>query len=247
VRSLRLRAGVIVLVMVAACGPSRHDTSVPSTPAPSSTTTTSTTTSTTTTTVPTTTTTIAVTALAEGASGPEVVALQTRLEALGYWLDSADGTYGMTTMHAVTAFQKRSGLVPDGVAGALTMDALANATRPTAHSAEGHVIEIDLAAQTLLVVDDGVVQWVLDVSTGARAGTTPRGEWTVYRQVDGYDRGPLGTLYRPKYFHEGVAVHGFPSVPAHPASHGCVRVINPAMDWIWANDVMPRGTTVLVY
>ena len=31
----------------------------------------------------------------------------------------------------------------------------------------------------------------------------------IARQVDGYDQGPLGTLYRPRYFYGGVAVHGY--------------------------------------
>jgi hypothetical protein len=42
-------------------------------------------------------------------------------------------------------------------------------------------------------------------------------------------------------------VHGYSSVPAYPASHGCARVSTAAMDMIWANQLMPRGATVLVY
>ena len=77
---------------------------------------------------------------------------------------------------------------------------------------------------------------------------TPPGRWEVYRQVDGIREGALGRLYRPKYFHtDGIAVHGYPSVPPYPASHGCVRVTNPAIDWIWENDVMPIGVDVWVY
>jgi len=37
------------------------------------------------------------------------------------------------------------------------------------------------------------------------------------------------------------------SVPAYPASHGCVRVTVKAMDFIWDNEILPRGTEVLVY
>ena len=60
-------------------------------------------------------------------------------------------------------------------------------------------------------------------------------------------RSPLGLLNRPKYFHEdGIAVHGSPNVPAHGVSHGCVRVTNPAIDFIWANDLAPIGRTVVV-
>ena len=31
-------------------------------------------------------------------------------------------------------------------------------------------------------------------------------------------------LYHPMYFLRGFAIHGYPSVPAWPASHGCVRI-----------------------
>jgi lipoprotein-anchoring transpeptidase ErfK/SrfK len=31
-------------------------------------------------------------------------------------------------------------------------------------------------------------------------------------------------LWYPLYFLRGFAIHGYPSVPAYPASHGCVRV-----------------------
>lgn len=58
---------------------------------------------------------------------------------------------------------------------------------------------------------------------------------------------PLGVLYRPKYFVGGVAVHGYPNVPPYPASHGCVRVTNEAMDWLWAKAALPIGGRVWVY
>jgi peptidoglycan hydrolase-like protein with peptidoglycan-binding domain len=45
-----------------------------------------------------------------GDSGPAVVALQTRLSRLGYWLGRADGTFGLTTQQAVYALQKAAGL-----------------------------------------------------------------------------------------------------------------------------------------
>jgi hypothetical protein len=185
--------------------------------------------------------------LRPGARGPDVLALQRRLAALGFWLGTPDGRYGAGTAHAVTAFQKYQGIKRDGIAGPSTLAALQRADRPRPRSTSGRLIEIDLHRQLLLVVSDGRVRWVLDTSTGAVAGTTPKGHFTVDRQVDGYRHAPLGVLYRPKYFHEGVAVHGFTSVPAYPASHGCVRVTYGAMDWLWSSGSMPLGTPVWVY
>jgi len=187
------------------------------------------------------------TVLKKGATGPEVAALQNQLVGLGYWLGEPDGVFDEDTRHAVIAFQKLSGLSRDGVVGPATRSALDTATRPVARTTAGHVIEIDLAHQVLLIVDNGFVTEVVDVSTGRRAGSTPLGTFTVERQIDGLRRAPLGRLYRPKYFHRGVAVHGFTSVPTRPASHGCVRVTYTAMDHLWGPGVMPLGTQVVVY
>ena len=182
-----------------------------------------------------------------GDSGPAVLALQQRLSDLGYWLATPDGNYGDLTSHAVTAFQKSAGLSRDGIAGSATLAKLAEASRPTARSTSGNLIEVDLDRQLLLVIANGQVQWVMDTSTGRVPGTTPRGTHKVYRQIDGYHRAPLGVLYRPKYVFEGVAVHGYPVVPPYPASHGCIRVTNPTMDWLWSSGAMPVGARVWIY
>ena len=33
----------------------------------------------------------------------------------------------------------------------------------------------------------------------------------------------------------------------YPASHGCVRMSNPAINFIWAANILPFGTAVWVY
>jgi lipoprotein-anchoring transpeptidase ErfK/SrfK len=77
---------------------------------------------------------------------------------------------------------------------------------------------------------------------------TPVGTFRVNRErPDGWWVGDLGQIYRPKYFIGGVAIHGSLSVPAYPASHGCVRVSVAAMDMIWEQEILPRGTTVVVH
>ena len=182
-----------------------------------------------------------------GSAGPEVRALEQRLQSLGYWVDKVDDRFESGTHHAVVALQKVAGLGRDGVVGPATKAALDAGTRPRAQVSGGHLIEIDLSRQVLMVVDNGTVSWIYDASTGKRAGTTPIGSHKVTRQIDGYRYAPLGTLYRPKYFYGGVAIHGYPSVPAWPASHGCVRVTYPAMDHLWATGVAPVGTTIKVY
>lgn len=197
----------------------------------------------------TTSTTAAPDVLRPGATGDAVVALQRRLVELGFFVIALDGAYDEVTAHAVTAFQKVTGLRRDGIAGPQTLGALAAATRP-APGAEtettGLAIEVDLTRQVLLVARDGTTELVLDVSTG-RDDRTPTGHYRIEREIDGYHRSELGVLYRPKYVYRGIAVHGYPSVPPYPASHGCIRTINPAMDHLWANDLLPIGTPVWVH
>ena len=104
----------------------------------------------------------------------------------------------------------------------------------------------------------GHAQWTFNTSTGTEKpytfegqkylADTPVGRFTISRQVDGYDEGPLGRLYRPKYFHpDGIALHGYTQVPPYPASHGCVRFTNAAIDFIWNTNLAPIGATVWVY
>ena len=185
--------------------------------------------------------------LRRGATGPDVAELQRRLVALGYLIGAEDGVFSDSTMHAVVAFQKATGLPRDGIVGPATLERLNGAARPSPRSTAGRTIEVDLDRQILLVVADGRTEWVIDASTGSQPGTTPIGQFRVYYEVDGYDTGPLGVLYRPKYVVRGVAVHGYASVPPWPASHGCVRVTNAAMDWIWASGAMAMGTPVWIY
>lgn len=51
-----------------------------------------------------------------GSSGPDVAALQLALKNIGYAL-TGTGYFGTATDTAVTAFQKRSGVIPDGDVG----------------------------------------------------------------------------------------------------------------------------------
>jgi hypothetical protein len=210
---------------------------------------------------PTTTTTLPPDPAADGTlelheEGDAVLALQQRLVDLGYWLGEPDGQYGQLTRQAVMAFQKVEGLGRDGVAGPATQERLAVAGRPVPRGGDG--LEIDLERQVLLVVQGGQVRWAINTSTGngeaytSSAGgsaiaATPPGHYSIKREVDGVREAPLGTLYRPKYFHGGIAIHGSGSIPAQPASHGCARVTNSAMDMLWSSGAASIGTSVWVY
>lgn len=198
--------------------------------------------------------------------GEETARLQERLLELGFWVQSTDGIFGLTTREAVMATQKYFGLPATSSVDEATAEALSTATtRPQARSDRGTLVEIDKSLQLGFFVIDGVTEWVLNVSTGSEIpysepnqndpakieegdSITDPGLFKVDRErAEGWWDGDLGSIYRPKYFNGGIAVHGAGSIPNYPASHGCVRVSTPAMDWIWEEELMPMGTPVWVH
>jgi len=62
--------------------------------------------------------------LKQGASGPDVAALQRALAGFGFDPGGADGVFGVGTDAAVRAFQQNHGLKPDGEVGPATASAL---------------------------------------------------------------------------------------------------------------------------
>ncbi|HYN33292.1 MAG TPA: L,D-transpeptidase family protein [Ilumatobacteraceae bacterium] len=201
-----------------------------------------------------------------GGGGADTARVQMRLLELGFWLSGADGGYGLTTKQAVMAFQKYMSLNASGRVDQATADALSAMTqRPAARANSGTLIEVDKSKQLLFFVIDNTTAWILNTSTGngeeyteedkntpgeviTGVSLTPDGLHRVTRErPEGWWEGDLGEIYRPKYFVGGVAVHGSNSIPNYPASHGCVRVSVPAMDWIWDSGIMPLRTPVWVH
>jgi hypothetical protein len=192
-----------------------------------------------------------------GATGPAVLSLQETLSSLGYWNDTPDGSFGDATQQAVYALQKAAGISADGVVGPSTWAALDAGVRPVPQSTSGYVIEVDLQRDLVMFVTNGSLDYVLNTSTGGgytyteggvtQVADTPVGHFDIYRAVDGLVVDSLGALWRPRFFTGGYAIHGDSFVPPYPVSHGCVRVSNEAIDWIWANNLAPIGTAFWVY
>jgi hypothetical protein len=192
-----------------------------------------------------------------GASGAAVAQLQTGLLSLGYWVDTTGGSFDDSTEQAVWALQKAAGLPTDGVVGPSTWAALFAGVVPHPRSTSGYVVEINLEVDLLMVVNNGHVVYTFNTSTGGgytytqdgstSVADTPTGMFSIYRQTDGLVVDSLGSLWRPKFFDAGFAIHGDTSVPPVPVSHGCARISNEAINWVWANNIMPIGTAVWVY
>jgi lipoprotein-anchoring transpeptidase ErfK/SrfK len=204
------------------------------------------TTSTTPTTTPITTPITTTPTLRLGARGADVLRLQRRLRELGYDVGKVHSGFGDDTLHAVRAFQKVQGMTVDGVVTAATWTRLADPVVPRARFVDDvPAVEVDLTTRVLYLTRGGAVTAVFDVSPGKRSTPTVTGQFTIYRQVNRWDHGPLGGLYRPKYFHRGFALHGSLSVPTYSASHGCVRLTTAGMDRLWPQ--LSIGEKVSVY
>jgi peptidoglycan hydrolase-like protein with peptidoglycan-binding domain len=201
-----------------------------------------------------------------GSSGPDTTTVQQRLLQLGFWTSDTNGVYGFTTVQAVMAFQKYLGLHRSGYVDPTTAAYMQNLTeKPHGTSDNGTLVEVDKTKQLLFLVQKGKTVWVFNTSTGSGIpytaknqkdptkiekgdAVTPAGLFeTVRQRPDGWWDGDLGKIYRPKYFHGGIAIHGMTSIPAYPASHGCVRVSTMAMDYIWAANLIPLHTPVWVH
>lgn len=175
---------------------------------------------------------------------------------LGYWTGSVDGNLDSAFRHALIAFQKVEERERSGRLTIKELDALRRATKPLPQNCGSAHVEIDLRRQVLFVIDSsGTISRILPVSSG-NEGTyvdhgevhrahTPTGTFKVLRQIKGWRLSTLGLLYYPNYIHSGIAVHGSPSVPSYPASHGCIRV--PMFAARELSTLMPVGTDVIVY
>lgn len=186
----------------------------------------------------------------------EIREAEQRLADLGYWTGPVDGLLDGAVRHALIAFQKVERRKRTGRLTPEELQALRSASRPSPRVGGYRHVEVDLARQVLFIVETGgTVSRVLPVSSGTgrpftaqgwtRRAITPRGRFTVYRKIAGWRKSPLGLLYYPSYIVGGIAIHGNPSVPAYPASHGCIRV--PMYAAKAFSDMAPAGTVVVVH
>lgn len=194
---------------------------------------------------------------ARRAEGSDAVrSAQRRLAQLGYDVGAADGGLGERTAHALMSFQKVEGLPRTGRLNDATIAALPGASSPGPMVPGGQPtrVEIDLDRQVLFFWQGGSLARVLNASTGSGerycvagdcdVAVTRPGTFRIGRKFNGLEVSRLGELYHPMYFDGGIAIHGSPSVPAHPASHGCVRIPMYASGSF--HNQVPGGTWVYV-
>lgn len=172
----------------------------------------------------------------------EVKKAETRLKELGY--------------PSISMFQKWHDLKVMGRITRHDFNAIMDAQPPQPRDPGYAHVEVDVDRQILLLIDnEGAVQKMLAVSTGSNKhynekgirglAYTPRGRFRIYSKIEGWRKSPLGLLYYPNYFSDGLAIHGNPSVPRTPESHGCVRI--PMSSAAEMSKLLPVGTIVLIY
>jgi hypothetical protein len=189
-------------------------------------------------------------------SEQEISEARELLDQLGYWINVDVKGNDVSLRHALIAFQKIEGRDRIGVLTIEELGALRDAQRPQVLETGYPHIEIDLHRQVLFVVDvAGVPLRILPISSGSgeffteggvtRQAVTPTGRFKVYRKIEGWRKSPLGLLYYPNYIYDGIAIHGNPSVPVRPASHGCIRI--PMFASQEFSEIATIGMIVIVY
>jgi peptidoglycan hydrolase-like protein with peptidoglycan-binding domain len=175
-----------------------------------------------------------------GARGPVVRLLQAQLAGLGYVIGTP-GLYDARTARAVLAFRKVTGMRRTEIASSDVFARLARGggrfrVRFPSH---GKHVEADLSRQVIALIRGSKVERIYPVSSGKPSTPTIKGHFKVYRKSPGTN---AKGMYMSSYFIRGYAIHGYPSVPVFPASHGCLRVANAEavsiFNWLSFGDIV---------
>jgi hypothetical protein len=176
-----------------------------------------------------------------GARGAKVTLLQRGLLKLGF-ATPVTGYFDGLTANAVNAFRKTNGMGRDGYAATSVYAMVlrgqgAFKLRYPDSGTHGKHVEFDWSRQVLVLADRGRPYRVYHTSSGAPVTPTVFGSYRFYRQDPGTNS---KGMVHSSYFIGGYAIHGYPSVPNYPASHGCLRVPIPSalsiFNWIDIGD-----------
>jgi murein DD-endopeptidase MepM/ murein hydrolase activator NlpD len=193
---------------------------------------------------------------ASGMGDPGVAALQVALQARGVYHGTIDGERGPATAAALQRFQRRVGLVPDGVLGPETRKALGKRGRPAYGSRllGFGAIGWDVAALQFTLAWHGFPSGAIDGRFGPRLDTALRrfqdwaglgadglAGWATYRALRGPPPrsplrvsrpvdGPVGDPFGPRgdRFHSGVDFPAPRGTPVEAARAGRVVFAGPA-------------------
>jgi hypothetical protein len=175
-----------------------------------------------------------------GEKGVKVLLLQRALVREGF-AAPITGYYDDATARGVLAFRKTNGLGRDGYASkpVFAMLARGQGAFKLRYPKAGKHVEFDWSRQVLVLAQGGKPYRTYHTSSGTAATPTVFGTFKFYLQTPGTNS---SGMVHSSYFIRGYAIHGYPSVPNYPASHGCLRVPIPnalqIFNWIDIGDTI---------
>jgi len=186
--------------------------------------------------------------LSHGDTGEDVTRLQTELRNNGFYRGKVTGDFDPTTESAVIALHKYLGIPRTGDFNALDWIRIALLPEPQIPYRwdEPDRVEIDTTRQLLFVIRDRRIVGIVPTSTGSGAtyysvrsgrnvrSATPHGDFQLNWRQHGWNCDSVTgwCVYNYWGFTEFYGIHGYRSVPAYPASHGCTRVNIWDSDWL---------------
>jgi hypothetical protein len=182
-------------------------------------------------------------ALHKGSGGPAVSLFNELLAKQGY-ATSHGSKYTQTTAWGVLAFRKVHGMsrIQSATSGIFRTLAEGHGAYQVQNPGAGRHAEVNLAKQVLVLAEGDNPVRTYHISSGTIATPSDLGGYHFYRRQPGFNA--IG-MYYSTYYHGGEAVHGYHSVPTHPASHGCIRVPIPQAREIY--NWVQLGMPIFVY
>ena len=106
----------------------------------------------------------------------------------------------------------------------------------------GKHVEFDWSRQVLVLARKRRPYRTYHASSGTPATPTVFGAYRFYLKTPGTNS---KGMVHSNYFIGGYAIHGYPSVPNYPASHGCIRV--PIPNALAIHNWIDIGDRIFVY
>ncbi|MBE9119749.1 peptidoglycan-binding protein [Tychonema sp. LEGE 07199] len=129
--------------------------------------------------------------ISAGADGPEVAAIQQRLQVHGFAIGKIDGSYGSRTKSAVSAFQKSQRLNSDGIVDKQTWTALAADPVSASESLQSNApVQSDSPVQKSDRVPTNPATALTKGAAGSKVKTLQ-----VRLEMQGYDPGPIDGIF----------------------------------------------------
>ena len=180
---------------------------------------------------------------APGNRGVRVLLMQRMLQRLGY-STSLSGRFDSHTSYAVLAFRKTNLMGASSYASRAVFSKLfrRRGAYRLRHRGPARHVEFDWSRQVLVIARNGRPWRTHHASSGKPSTPTVFGTFRFYRKQPGTNS---HGMVHSNYFIGGYAIHGYPSVPLYPASHGCIRVPIPQAAGI--DRAISIGDTIYVY